>query len=243
MLPYGIKRDRFISHRRERLPVISIANPKGGSGKSTSSLVLGTTIAGQGASVAIIDADPNQPLKRWSTGDSKNPVDIIGNVSETQIIDVIDDEASRNQFVFVDLEGTASRMVSRAFSRSDLIVIPLQASAVDASQAARAIMLVKEEEKVLRRHIPHRLLFTRTSPQIKTRNEKLIVSELDSNGVPTFQNHLNQRVAYQSMFTYQLDLLELDPALVNGLKAAQENAEALALELINVIKTEGQGNG
>ena len=220
------------------MPIISIANPKGGSGKSTSSLVLGTTIAGQGASVAIIDADPNQPLLHWSNGETKNKAKIIGNITENQIIDVIDEEAAQNQFVFVDLEGTASRMVSRAFSRSDLVVIPLQASAVDASQAARAIMLVKEEEKVLRRQIPHKLLFTRTSPQIKTRNEKMIVSELNQNEVPTFENHLNQRVAYQSMFTYQQDLFELNPELVNGLDAAQANANQLALELIAVLKSE-----
>lgn len=223
------------------MPIVSIANPKGGSGKSTTSLVLGTTIARQGASVAIIDADPNQPLKQWSSGSTQNSAKIIGNVSEDQIIDTIDEEAYANQFVFVDLEGTASRMVSRAFSRSDLVIIPLQASAVDANQAARAIMLVKEEEKVLRRNIPHRLLFTRTSPQIKTRNEKMIVSELDKNEVPTFDTHLNQRVAYQSMFSYQKDLTELDPDLVNGLKAAQLNANMLAHELISVLNTDDVG--
>ena len=178
------------------MPTIAIANPKGGSGKSTTSLVLGTTIARQGASVAIIDADPNQPLLNWSTGTSKNKAKILGEITENQIIDVIDEEAAENQFVIVDLEGTASRMVSRAFSRSDLVIIPLQASAVDANQAARAIMLVREEEKVLRRHIPHRLLFTRTSPQIKTRNENLIVSELNKNDVPTFSHHLNQTCCF-----------------------------------------------
>ena len=219
------------------MPIVSVANPKGGSGKSTTSLVLGTTIARQGASVAIIDADPNQPLKQWASGSTKNAAKIIGNITEDQIIDTIDEEAYANQFVFVDLEGTASRMVSRAFSRSDLVIIPLQASAVDANQAARAIMLVKEEEKVLRRQIPHRLLFTRTSPQIKTRNEKMIVSELDKNEVPTFTAHLNQRVAFQSMFSYQKDLTELDPDLVNGLEAAQLNANLLAHELISVLKS------
>ena len=217
------------------MPVISIANPKGGSGKSTSTLVLGTTIA-QSASVSIIDADPNQPLIQWATGRKKTKAKILGGITENKIIDIIDDEAAVNQFVFVDLEGTASRMVSRAFSRSDLIIIPLQASAVDASQAARAIMLVKEEEKVLRREIPHLLLFTRTSPQIKTRNERMIVSELKDNKIPTFKNHLNQRVAFQSMFTYKQELWELDPSQVNGIIAAQENAKNLANELIEILK-------
>ena len=219
------------------MPVISVANPKGGSGKSTSSLVMGTTLARRGASVAIIDADPNQPLINWSKGNTENSANIVGGISEDRIIDTIDNEAEANQFVIVDLEGTASRMVSRAFSRSDLIVIPLQASAVDASQAARAIMLVKEEEKVLRRQIEHCLLFTRTSPQIKTRNEKLISDELSKNHVPILSNHLNQRVAFQSMFTYKLDLTELDQSLVNGIPQAQVNADSLVGELLNLLHT------
>lgn len=221
------------------MPVISIANPKGGSGKSTTSLILATTLAGQGASVSLVDADPNQPLVTWSRGGSKNAAKIIGGITENAIIDTIDEEAAVSQFVIVDLEGTASRMVSRSFSRSDLVVIPLQASAVDANQAARAIMLVKEEEKVLRRQIPHCLLFTRTSPQIKTRNEKLIAGELAANDVPVFENHVNQRVAFQSMFTYRLALDELDSTLVNGLDQAAENARNLALELIGTLKALG----
>ena len=223
------------------MPTISIANPKGGSGKSTTTLVLATTLARQGASVAVIDADPNQPLLQWSEGGTTNPAKIIGSVTENQIIDVIDDEAAKNQFIFVDLEGTASRMVSRAFSRSNLVIVPLQASSVDANQAARAIMLVKEEEKVLRSVIPHRLLFTRTSPIIKTRNENMIVAELQKNNVPVFETHLNQRVAFQSMFTFKCDLGELDTDDVNGLPGALKNAENLALETISTLRNFDQG--
>ncbi len=225
------------------MPTISIANPKGGSGKSTTALVLGTMIAKQGASVAIIDADPNQPLLRWSSGQSKNAAKIIGNIAENQVIDIIDEEATKNQFVFVDLEGTASRMVSRAFSRSDFVLIPLQATAVDANQAARAIKLVNEEEKVLRRSIPHSLLFTRTSPRIKTRNEQMIVLELKQNKVPVLTTQLNQRVAYQSMFTYQQDLYEMTHELVNGLDAARDNALELVNELIDTIRQEDDKQG
>ncbi len=41
------------------MPVIAFANPKGGSGKSTSALLLATELAVKGASVTIIDADPS----------------------------------------------------------------------------------------------------------------------------------------------------------------------------------------
>jgi chromosome partitioning protein len=40
-------------------------------------------------------------------------------------------------------------------------------------------------------------------------------------------NHLNQRTAFQSMFTYRLALDELDPAVVNGIDGAINNANRL----------------
>jgi len=117
------------------MPVISIANPKGGAGKSTLALVLGTTLAAKGAPISIIDCDPNQPIKAWSRGVSKSTVRVLSDVTESRIIPVIDAERAERQFVIVDLEGTASRMVSRSIARSDLVLIPMQASAVDAAQA------------------------------------------------------------------------------------------------------------
>lgn len=53
------------------MPVITVANPKGGAGKSTTTLVLATTLAQQGASVVILDCDPNRPIEGWRRGASK----------------------------------------------------------------------------------------------------------------------------------------------------------------------------
>ena len=219
------------------MPVISVANPKGGAGKSTTALVLGTTLASKGATVSIIDCDPNQPIKSWATCSTKSAVRVLSDLTESRIVPVIDTERAERQFVIVDLEGTASRMVSRAIARSDLVLIPMQASAVDAAQAARAVGLVREEEQVINRPIPLRVIFTRTSPQIPTRNEKLIVEELRGSGVPLLATHLNQRTAFQSLFTYKLALDELDPTTVNGLEAAVTNAYRLAGEIIEVVRS------
>jgi chromosome partitioning protein len=128
-------------------------------------------------------------------------------------------------------------MVSRAIARSDLVLIPMQASAVGPAQAARAVGLVHEEEQVINRPIPLRVVFTRTSPQIPTRNEKLIMEELRGSGVPLLATHLNQRTAFQSLFTYKLALDELNPTTVNGLEAAVTNAYRLAGEVIEVIRS------
>src|SRR3954462_1844690 len=108
------------------VPIIAVASSKGGAGKTTTALLLGTTLAAHGAKgVSILDCDPNQPLKAWREGASKNPARIVSSLSESTIVDTIDGEGRTSQFVIVDLEGTASRMVSRAVSRADLVLVPL----------------------------------------------------------------------------------------------------------------------
>lgn len=223
------------------MPVIAVANPKGGAGKSTVSLVLATTLAAHGASVALLDADPNRPLFAWSTGPAVEnaagaAVCLIGDVTEATIVRAIDAERSVRQFVIVDLEGTASRMVSRAIARADLVLVPMQASAVDAAQTARAIALAREEEEVLDRRIPVRILLTRTNAAIPTRAERMILDELRAAAIPILKTHLHQRAAYPSMFAFRTTLAGLDPKLVNGLPAAIENADHLAGEVVDVIR-------
>ncbi len=220
------------------MPVVVVANPKGGAGKSTSTLVLAQTLAQLGASVTVVDADPNRPIVEWRAGSSKLPLEVVGNVTESSIIRVIRENRASRQFVFVDLEGTASRLVSRAITQADLVLIPLQASGVDARQASRAVALIHEEEEALDgRAIPFRVLLTRTSPIIATRIEREIVSALVEAGLPLMKTRLNERQAYKALFVRRLALHELDQAQVNGLPEALANAQQLADELVDILAT------
>lgn len=217
------------------MPVIAVANPKGGAGKSTTTLVLATTLARQGASVTILDCDRNQPIAGWRGGRSKNPVIVDSATDEESFKEKLDAHRRTQQFVFVDLEGTASRLMSRALFRAHLVIIPIQASPTDAELAARAIHLIKDEGDAFDKSIPYRVLFTRTSPQIASRLEKAILSQLKAGDIPQFGAHLNERAAFKSMFYHQLDLEELDPAEVNGLPQARDNALRLTEELVNIV--------
>jgi chromosome partitioning protein len=127
------------------MPIIAVSNPKGGSGKSTTTLLLATHLAEQGASVCVLDADPNQPILDWKTnGASKTTLEVIGGVKETTLMETLD--GLTQQFVFIDLEGTASVLVSRSIAMADFVIVPLQASAVDVRQAAKANALIQAEE-------------------------------------------------------------------------------------------------
>lgn len=218
------------------MPVIVTANPKGGAGKSTATLVMAQTLAHMGASVTVIDADPNRPIVDWRSGPSALNLTVIGDTSESAIIRQIQAEKARQQFVFVDLEGTASRLVSRAITQADLVLIPLQASGVDARQASRAVALIHEEEEALGgRVIPFRVVLTRTSQLIKTRIEKEILASLRNAKLPILKTALHERQAYKAIFVRRLALHELDPAQVNGLPEALENAQALVAELVDIL--------
>ena len=223
------------------MPVVVFANPKGGAGKSTSTLILAQTIAKAGASVTVIDADPNRPILDWRSGESRSAFRVIGDANESTIVRIITEERARQQFVFVDLEGTASRLVSRAISRADLVIVPLQASAVDARQASRAVSLVQEEEETLGREISFRVLLTRTSPLIATKLEREIVAVLRTAELPQFATHLNERQAFKAVFARRLSLDELNPRQVSGIAEAIANAEKLADELADVLTPAREG--
>lgn len=219
------------------MPIICAANPKGGAGKSTTILALATTIAEQGKPVTIIDADPNKPITDWRSGDSKLAIDVISDVTESNIREKINDAAARTQFVFIDLEGTASRMTSRAIMRADLTIIPLAGSALEAKQAARAVTLVRESAEDVGRDLPFVLAFNRTSPPpFTTRIEREIATQMRSNEMPVLDTHLHQRQAFNAMFMERLSLFELDPKAVSNVEAAIQNAFQLTKEIVTLLR-------
>lgn len=224
------------------MPVIVTASSKGGAGKSTLTLVLAQALDAMGASVTVVDADPNRPLVRWRAGSSAADVQVVGDVTESNIIKIIREQSATRQFVLVDLEGTANRLVSRAITQADLVLIPLQASALDSNEASRAVGLIQEEEETLEgRVIPFRIIMTRTNPQITTKIEKGIYRSLSQAEIPLMETRLHERQAYKAIFVQRVSLTELDDS-VNGLEAAKDNAERLAEEVVELITTQiGRG--
>jgi chromosome partitioning protein len=217
------------------MPVIVTASSKGGAGKSTLTLVLAQALDAMGATVTVIDADPNRPLVRWRAGKSASTVEVVGDVTESTIIKVIREYSVQRQFVLVDLEGTANRLVSRAITQADLVLIPLQASALDSNEASRAVGLIQEEEEALEgRIIPYRIIMTRTNPLITTKIESGIYKALADADISLMKTRLHERQAYKAIFVRRQALNELDNT-INGLDGAVENAERLAGEVVELI--------
>jgi len=220
------------------MPTIVFASPKGGVGKSTAAVLLATELASHGGSVTMIDADSNRPLTQWANRPGKpDKLTVLGTTAEDSIIDTIEKAATQTTFVIVDLEGTASMMVGYAMSRADLVIIPAQGSHLDATEAVKAIKLVRGQEKAFQRKIPFAILFTRTSAAIRPRTLQSIEAEFAQNNIPMFGTQIHEREAYRAMFGFGGTLAGLDPTQVANLPAAKANARAFAGEVIETLKS------
>ena len=218
------------------MPVIVMATPKGGAGKSTTSLVLGLTLAERGASVTVVDADDNQPLVTWAQG-REQQISVLGGATDSTFVSMVDTESASKDLVIIDLEGVATRIMSRAIMRADLVLIPVQPSKLDAQQAGRMVSLIRQEEEILRRPIPFRIIMTRTSEAVPTKTTKSLLAEMADNGIPALRTHLHERVAYKALFERSCGLTELDQQQVSGVPQALRNAGALADEVTDLLKS------
>ena len=227
------------------MPTILFASSKGGVSKSTSAVILGSQLASHGASVTIIDADPNHPVEAWAKRPGKpDSLTVLSNVSETSIIDDIEAAAQRTAFVIVDVEGTASMTVAYAISRADLVIIPVQGSQLDAAEAAKAIRLIRQQERAFGRRIPYAVLLTRTSSAIRPRTLQHIRNELVEAGVPILETQMHEREAFRAIFSFGGTVETLRADQVGGIESAVRNARAFASEVVAVLKrtgAEGQG--
>lgn len=225
--------------------VIAAASPKGGVGKSTSILLLATIIAYSGGRVTIIDQDRNKPIKEWmDLGKTPNNITVIhDNVTEDNIVDLIEDAKKTSSFVFVDLEGNASLVMAYTIAIADFVIVPMQPSKLDAKQGARIIKLIKDTEIEAKRTIPHAVLFTKTSAAIRTKMLKSIEDQLLSNGVDIFSNEFYLKDAYKALFDFGGTLWDLDPKEVSGIPGAIHTAKAVAMELIKKLSRIDSGVG
>lgn len=208
------------------MPVIVIASPKGGAGKSTASVLLGTELAHAGASVTMLDCDPNGSLTLWSErGEIPARINVLSNVGEGDIIRTIRAHDTDGSVVIVDLEGVASRLVSRAISQADLVITPMRATTLDATIGVRALSLIAEEEEALGRGIRHSVVFTMTRA-IRSKQHSGIEASLRGQDVDIIEPALMERAAFSALFEFGGNLRSM-PAQ-GRMAGAIENAEAFA---------------
>jgi chromosome partitioning protein len=218
------------------MPTIVVASPKGGAGKSTTAVLLATELAHEGIPVTILDCDPNRSLSLWA-GQSDLPrnINVLSNITEADIVRTIKSNDQDGHIVVVDLEGVASRLVSRAISQADLVLTPMRATTLDATIGARALQLIAEEEEALDRKIPHAVVFTMTKA-IVSKQHKGIEASLRDQGVDVIDPPLMERAAFSGLFAFGGDLYSMPEQ--GNMDGARDNARAFAMQVYKRLAQE-----
>ena len=181
----------------------------------------------------IVDADPEQWISQWASLPGRpEGISVRDGATEDSIVDQIEGASQEAQFVIVDLEGTASLMVASAIGMSDLVLVPMQGSSMDARGGARTIRLIRNQAKMVRRSIPHCVVLTRTNAAMRSRALRNVQAQLRANGVDVLETSLVERAAYRDLLEFGGTLSRLDPKQVSNARKAIRNAREFAGEVI-----------
>ena len=220
------------------MAIISLFSPKGGAGKTTTALLLGTTLAADGYDVAMIDADPNASLSMWTDDNGSLPnLTVNREPAEDELIGAIQAARKGGRTVIVDLDGRASTRATHALLMSDLVLVPFRGSMLDADLAAKAQKAIKNAEIARGRPILYRGVLTNApaSSRFYARELTHVMNLLQQMPFPLLKTAVAERQAYRALISYGGTLGSLDPKAVPGLDTAIANATSLANEIVDLL--------
>ena len=123
--------------------VILVANPKGGSGKTTLSINLAGYLASQGQRVAMLDLDPQKSATQWLA---------IRDTALPQIDLLRDGQKSGSDWLVIDSPaGLSGKSLERALKLAHKVVVPIAPSLFDI-RASQAFLAALHAEKAVRKH-------------------------------------------------------------------------------------------
>jgi chromosome partitioning protein len=164
--------------------VITVAQQKGGSGKTTLAANLGVALAGAGHAVALLDTDPQGSLGRWfmtrrAAGD---PGLVFGTASAWGVSYECERLRRDADFVLIDTPPKADADLRPALREADLVLVPVAMSHVDLWATEGVLDLCRREGRravvVLNRTRPGTRLATEVATAARAMDAELAETSL-----------------------------------------------------------------
>ncbi len=161
--------------------VITVAQQKGGAGKTTLAAHLGVAMAQTGKSVALVDIDPQGSLSRWAAvreaADITEPALTVSQIQGWRTATEVDKLAANHDIVLIDSPPhmeTESRLAVRA---ANLVLVPIQPSPMDVWASESTVEMADDEKSscllVLNRVPARAKLVDKIKPHVKKLGAKL----------------------------------------------------------------------
>jgi chromosome partitioning protein len=202
--------------------VITVAQQKGGAGKTTLVVQLATALRAAGRSIALVDIDPQASLTAWMRRREHRPqpaADLrLSMVGGWRLSVELDRLKRDHDLILVDTPPHAETEAKGAIRAADLVLVPVQPSPLDVWASAATIDLARKERS------PVALVLNRVPPRGRSLDEA--TAAMRELGAGSLEARLGNRQAFVASIGQGLGVIESEPK-----SAAAEEALALAREV------------
>jgi chromosome partitioning protein len=188
--------------------IITIAQQKGGAGKTTLAVHLALAWAATGKRVAVIDIDPQASLSTWfrvrhaRPGSGGAKIDAVA-VAGWRVTAEIERQARNHDVVLIDSPPHAETEARIAVRAGELVLVPVQPSPMDFWATKPTLDLARAEK------VPALLVLNRVPARANLTGAMLEAFQTLS--VPLAETQIGNRVALAASLNEGQGILEYDP--------------------------------
>ncbi len=202
--------------------VITVAQQKGGTGKTTLAANLAAALA-PSQRVALLDIDPQRSLTRWyQLRPAKAAALTFSDVSGWRLTAELDRLTKTHDIVLIDSPPQIETDARLAIRGADLVLIPVQPSPPDIWAAEGTLKLAKAEKR------PAAVVFNRLPASGKLRES--MMAQVQASGHPLLTATIGNRTGFATAFAGGLGVTEATPRSI-----AANELRALLAELLERV--------
>lgn len=213
------------------MAVISVLNPKGGSGKTTLTTNLAQALHLRGNKVLIVDSDPQGSARDWHAASEANPLPLVS-LDRANNIKTISSMTGSYDHIVLDGAAKLEDIIAAAIKASDFILIPVQPSPYDIWAASDLVDFIKARQEVTDGSPKAAFVITRHIEGTRLGDD--VRKALDEYELPVFRTAITQRQVYPQTASEGRTVLDGDNA------KARDEIGALADELIAMMSDTGR---
>lgn len=186
------------------MPIISVLNQKGGSGKTTIATNVAHALSLEGEKVLLVDSDSQGSARDWSEANEGELLPVVGLDRETLAKDLLR-ISEGYQWVIVDGAPQLARMAAAAVKVSDMVLIPVQPSPYDIWATADLVEIVKARQEVTNGSPKAAFVISRAIKNTKLGKE--VGNALSEYEIPILKSVITQLVVYPTTASKGLSVL------------------------------------
>lgn len=182
--------------------VITVANQKGGVGKTAVAVHLAVEAERNGMKVTVLELDKQGTASEWNEKRGGQLVNRIDATALDQMLRVL--QGVQVDLVIIDMPGSHSSAVNVAVKASDFVLIPARPTTVDISASAETLSVIHR----LRKDYAYLLTFVEPT-QVKRADEAR--AALEEGEHPVCRQYVFRRQTYIDALTSGKVAAELEP--------------------------------